>query len=42
MKHLFTRILWVTIATAASVWFIPGLDDAVDVVFQIVVLIASS
>ena len=28
--------------TALSVWFIPGVDDGVELLFQLVVLIASS
>lgn len=42
MKNMPVRISLVVIATALSVWFIPGVDDAVESVFQILVLIAST
>ncbi len=42
MMNLFIRIAVVVAVTALSVWFIPGVDDAVEFFFQIVVLIASS
>jgi len=42
MMNLYTRIAAVVAVTALSVWFIPGVDDAVEFFFQIVVLIASS
>lgn len=42
MMNLFIGIAVVVAVTALSVWFIPGVDDAVEFFFQIVVLIASS
>ena len=42
MMNFFIRIAVVVAVTALSVWFIPGVDDAVEFFFQIVVLIASS
>ena len=36
MKNLYARI------AALCVWFVPGVDDAVEFFFQIVVLVASS
>tara|TARA_B110000503_G_scaffold42975_1_gene70316 strand:- start:761 stop:889 length:129 start_codon:yes stop_codon:yes gene_type:complete len=42
MNNVFVRIGLVVIATALSVWIVPGIDDAVESVFQIVVLVAST
>ena len=42
MGKLFARIAAVMAVTVASVWLIPGVDDGVEFIFQIVVLIASS
>lgn len=42
MKNLYARIAVVVAVTALSVWFVPGVDDAVEFFFQIVVLVASS
>jgi|TARA_B110000305_G_C19442943_1_gene643049 hypothetical protein len=42
MKNVYVRIGLVVIATALSVWVVPGVDDAVESVFQILVLIAST
>jgi|TARA_B110000285_G_scaffold4456_1_gene4722 hypothetical protein len=42
MKNVYVRIGLVVIATALGVWVIPGVDDAVESVFQILVLIAST
>lgn len=41
MSRLFPRALAVIAVTAVSVWFIPGLDDGVELAFQLVVLLAS-
>jgi|TARA_B110000977_G_scaffold28108_1_gene35888 hypothetical protein len=42
MNNVFVRIGLVVIATALSVWIVPGIDDAVESVFQIIVLVAST
>lgn len=42
MNNVFVRIGLVVIVTALSVWIIPGVDDAVESVFQIIVLVAST
>ena len=42
MNNVYVRIGLVVIATALSVWIVPGIDDAVESVFQIIVLVAST
>jgi hypothetical protein len=42
MKSTFIRIATVIAVTALAVLLVPGVDDAVELGFQIVVLIASS
>lgn len=42
MKNTYVRIATVVAVTALATWFIPGIDDAVEFGFQIVVLVASS
>jgi hypothetical protein len=42
MQNLYARIAVVIAVTALSVVVIPGVDDAVELVFQVVVLVASS
>jgi hypothetical protein len=42
MKSTYTRIATVIAVTALAVLLVPGVDDAVELGFQIVVLIASS
>lgn len=42
MKSTYTRIAAVIAVTALAVLLVPGVDDAVELGFQIVVLIASS
>ena len=42
MQNLYARIAIVIAVTALSVVVIPGVDDAVELVFQVVVLVASS
>ena len=42
VKIPFVKALIVMAVTALSVWFIPGVDDGVELLFQLVVLIASS
>lgn len=42
MKRTLTRIAAVIVVTALAVLLVPGIDDAVELGFQIVVLIASS
>lgn len=42
MNFLILRGTLVLAATALAVWFVPGVDDAVESVFQILVLIVSS
>ncbi|MGB0998074.1 MAG: hypothetical protein ACPGXJ_07320 [Pseudomonadales bacterium] len=42
MQNLYVRIAAVVAVTALSVLVIPGVDDAVELFFQIVVLVASS
>ncbi len=41
MQNLYARIGAVVVITALAVLLIPGLDDAVELAFQVVVLIAS-
>ena len=41
MQNLYARIGAVVAITALAVLLIPGVDDAVELVFQVVVLIAS-
>lgn len=41
MKNLCTRIAVVITVTVLAVLFVPGIDDAVELGFQIVVLMAS-
>jgi hypothetical protein len=42
VKFSYVKVLIVIAVTALSVWFIPGVDDGVELLFQLVVLIASS
>ena len=42
MKNILVRIGFVAVATAGCTWIIPGVDDAIESVFQILVLIAST
>ena len=42
MKNAYARIAVVVAITALCTWFVPGIDDAVEFGFQIVVLVASS
>lgn len=42
MKNLFLRIVAVIGVTSLSVWFVPGVDDGVELIFQLIVLVASS
>ena len=42
MQNLYARVGAVVVVTALSVLLIPGVDDAVELLFQIAVLIASS
>ena len=42
VKIPYLEVLIVVAVTALSVWFIPGVDDGVELLFQLVVLIASS
>ena len=42
MKSTLTRIAAVIVVTVLAVLLVPGIDDAVELGFQIVVLIASS
>jgi len=42
VKIPYAKVLIVMAVTALSVWFIPGVDDGVELLFQLVVLIASS
>ena len=42
MKNLYLKIVAVIGVTSLSVWFIPGVDDGVELVFQFIVLVASS
>jgi hypothetical protein len=42
MQNLYARIAVVIAVTALSVVVIPGVDDTVELVFQVVVLVASS
>ena len=42
MKNVFVRIGLVVVATAVCTWVVPGIDDAIESVFQILVLIAST
>ena len=41
MQNLYARIGAVVAITVLSVLLIPGVDDAVELVFQVVVLVAS-
>jgi len=41
MQNLYARIGTVVAVTALAVLVIPGVDDAVELVFQVVVLVAS-
>ncbi len=41
MQNLYARIGAVVAITALTVFLIPGVDDAVELVFQVVVLVAS-
>ena len=41
MQNLYVRIGAVVAITALTVLLIPGVDDAVELVFQVVVLVAS-
>ena len=41
MQNLYARIGAVVAITALYVLLIPGVDDAVELVFQVVVLVAS-
>ena len=42
VKIPYVKVLIVVAVTTLSVWFIPGVDDGVELLFQLVVLIASS
>lgn len=42
MKNLYLKIVAVIGVTSLGVWFIPGVDDGVELVFQLIVLVASS
>lgn len=42
VKIPYVKVLVLMAVTALSVWFIPGVDDGVELLFQLVVLIASS
>ena len=42
MKFTYARVALVVAVTALCTWLIPGIDDAVEYGFQIVVLVASS
>jgi len=42
MQNIYVRIGSVIASTALAVLLIPGVDDAVELVFQLVVLVASS
>jgi hypothetical protein len=42
MNIAIKRIAAAMAITAFSVWFVPGVDDAVEGIFQIVVLVISS
>ena len=42
MKNLYLKIVAVIGVTSLSVWFIPRVDDRVELVFQLIVLVASS
>ena len=42
VKIPYVKVLIVMAVTALSVWFIPGVDDGVELLFQLAVLIASS
>jgi hypothetical protein len=41
MQNLYARIGAVVAITALTVLLIPGVDDAVELVFQVIVLVAS-
>ena len=42
VKIPYVKVLIVMAVTSLSVWCIPGVDDGVELLFQLVVLIASS
>lgn len=42
MSAFFKWIAVAVVVTALSVWFIPGVADAVEGIFQLVVLVISS
>jgi len=42
MKNIFLKIVAVIGVTSLSVWFVPGVDDGVELIFQLIVLVASS
>ena len=42
MKNLYLKVFAVIGVTCLSVWFIPGVDDVVELFFQVIVLIAAS
>lgn len=42
MRNIYVRVATVMVATVAIVWVIPGVADAVELVFQVLVLIAST
>ena len=42
MKNIFVRIGLVVVATAVCTRIVPGIADAIESVFQILVLIAST
>lgn len=42
MRNIYARVGIVVAVTALCTWFIPGIGDAVEFGFQIVVLMASS
>ena len=42
MKNLYLKIVAVIGVTSLSVWFIPGVDDGLELFFQLIVLVASS
>ena len=42
MKRFFFQVIAVVAVTVFSVLLIPGVDDAVELVFQLMVMLASS
>ena len=42
MKNLYLKIIAVIGVTSLTVWCIPGVDDGVELFFQLIVLAASS